>query len=410
MDFIIYLKIINYLIKIIFLIFIFAYLLIIKKFAYKLIENQLKNYVKYNKKRLPIIYYQNELSSTEKYVKLLRQNLIKVDNFLYEILKPKISFVVTSYNKQQYLNQFITSIQNQLIKEFEIIIIDDFSNDNSTKIINEKIKTDKRLKLIQNQKNMGSLYGRSIGVIHSKGEYIIFVDSDDIILKDGLLKVYNYAKKKNLDMVNFYTIFEDKNQTYVFRRKFDYKKIIYQPILSYIYYYDGIEENTALWDKLIKRDNALQSINYIGETIYKERIIIENDVIILFSLLRNSKSFQYVDIIGYYYVMNNNDSITNTRNNTKKSNDIIRSIFLNMLFLYEHTDNSFFDKKIVVFKLSQAYRVYEKAFNSMNNGYNLIIKLLNKLLYSKFISLNDKLFISTVKNKILKKNDSYLRK
>ena len=211
-------------------------------------------------------------------------------------------------------------------------------------------------------------------------------------------------------MVNFYTIFEEQNQTYVFRRKFDYKKIIYQPILSYIYYYDGIEENTALWDKLIKRDNALQSINYIGEKFYKERIIIENDVIILFSLLRNSKSFQYVDIIGYYYVMNNNDSITNTRNNPEKSNDIIHSIFLNMLFLYEHTDNSFFDKKIVVFKLSQACRVYDKVFNNMNNGYNLIIKLLNKLLYSNFISLNDKLYISTVKNKIIKKNDSYLIK
>ena len=187
MDFFIYLKIINYLIKIIFLIFIFVYIIIIKKFGYKLIENQLKNYVKYNKKRLPIIDYQNELSSTEKYVKLLRQDLIKVDNFLYEILKPKISFIATSYNKEQYLNPFITSIQNQLIKEFEIIIIDDFSNDNSTKIIKEKIKTDKRIKLIQNQKNMGSLYGRAIGAIHSKGDFIIFVDSDDIILKDGLL-------------------------------------------------------------------------------------------------------------------------------------------------------------------------------------------------------------------------------
>ena len=86
MDFIIYLKIINYSIKIIFLIFIFVYIIIIKKFAYKLIENQLKNYVKYNKKKLPIIDYQNELSSTEKYVKLLRQNLIKVDTLFFQDL------------------------------------------------------------------------------------------------------------------------------------------------------------------------------------------------------------------------------------------------------------------------------------------------------------------------------------
>ena len=75
-----------------------------------------------------------------------------------------------------------------------------------------------------------------------------------------------------------------------------------------------------------------------------------------------------------------------------------------MIFLYQHTDNSFFDKKFVIFKLRQAYGVYKKAFYNMNKGYNLILKLINKLLYSKFISLNDKLFISKIKNKLIKKN------
>ena len=329
MAFFFYSKKKNISIKFIIVIYFFvAIILILKKLSNnELIENQLKNYIKKEKKKLDTINYENELSSTKKYVQLLRQNFIKVDNFLYEVPYPKISFIATLYNKEQYLNPFITSIQNQLIKEFEVIIIDDCSNDNSITIMNEKIKTDKRLKLIQNQKNMGSLYGRAIGAIHSKGEYIIFVDSDDIILKDGLLKVYNYAKKTNIDMINFYTIFEDSNKLYVFRRNNDYENIIYQPILSYIYYYKGREVNTALWDKLIKRDNAIQSINYIGEKFYKERITIENDVIILFSLFRNSKSFQYVNIIGYYYVTKNKDSITNTRYNPKKSNDIIHIIF-----------------------------------------------------------------------------------
>ena len=55
---------------------------------------------------------------------------------------------------------------------------------------------------------MGALYSRYNGAIHSKGEYILFVDSDDIVLKDGILNAYNYIKKKNLDMIEFHTVFD----------------------------------------------------------------------------------------------------------------------------------------------------------------------------------------------------------
>ena len=82
-------------------------------------------------------------------------------------------------------------------------------------------------------------------------------------------------------MVEFHSVFEiDNLTTFINRRYYSYSSIIYQPILSYIFYYkdnEGIELNTALWDKLVKRKIVLKSFNYIGHKFLNEKIIIEND-------------------------------------------------------------------------------------------------------------------------------------
>ena len=147
--------------------------------------------------------------------------------------------------------------QYQILKEFEIILVDYFSSDNSTKIINEFQKKDKRIKLIKNKRNMGALYSRCNGAIKANGEYIIFVDPDDMVLKEGLINSYNYIKLNNLDMVQFNSVFNYKGKIYINQRYYKYLNKIYQPILSYIFYYrfnSGFEGNTALWDKLINKN------------------------------------------------------------------------------------------------------------------------------------------------------------
>ena len=74
---------------------------------------------------------------------------------------------------------------------------------------------------------------------------------------------------------------------------------------------------------IVKLLIILPIIIYIGLKFLNKKIIIENDVIILFSLLRNSKSFQYIDELGYYYFRNNNDSFLNTIDDKNKANRII---------------------------------------------------------------------------------------
>ena len=370
----------------------------------KQIENKIIRFIKYKfNKNLSRKNFEKDLPQIIHYVKLLKEGFFKNEIYFPEIVKPKISFISSVYNKEKYLTSFISSIQNQDLKDFEIILVDDCSTDNSIQKINEFQSKDKRIKLIKNIKNQGALNSRYKGAMLSKGEYIIFVDSDDIVLKEGIIKAYNHIKSNNLDMVEFNSIYDNVTEIYINRNYYKYRDIIYQPILSHIYYYQknkGDEQNTALWDKLIKKDVALKSLKNIGENYLSKNIIIENDVIILFSLFRNANSFQYIDELGYYYFFQNSDSITNTRYNPLKAKNIIYSIFTNIEFLYDFTNENNFDKRFCIFKLIQAYKRYEICLQFIDNEFNLIKKVLNKLLESKYISGNDKSIIKSIQTNI----------
>lgn len=400
-----YLKFKEYLFFIIFFIFIILLIISYIKTNENILELKLIKFIKDNRKNtIKKRNFENQISSIKKYIKLLRQKIIKIHNFPNLVDNPKISFITSVYNNEKYLYSFTASIQNQLLKDFELIFVDDCSFDKSIKLIMKYIIKDKRIKLLKNKKNMGSLYTRYIGSIYSKGEYFIFADSDDIILKYGIINAYKYIKNNNLDMVEFHSIFENKNGFFINRRHYNYENIIYQPILSYIYYYknkQGFEYNTALWNKLIKKKVVIKSFNYIGLNYLKKKIIIENDVIILFSFFRKSKSFQFIDEIGYLYNNINKNSITSTKYKPFKANQVIYSIFINIKFLFEKTYNTYLDKYFCIFKLKQGYHRYKRLYKYLNKEFKLIENILNNLLFSKFISLKNKLFIFKLKKEIL---------
>ena len=80
---------------------------------------------------------------------------------------------------------------------------------------------------------MGSLFSRALGAKTSKGEYVIFVDADDLILKDGLLKVYNYIKKFDLDIIQFSSIIKRRNKLVINKRCKEYKNKVKYFYISY---------------------------------------------------------------------------------------------------------------------------------------------------------------------------------
>ena len=370
-------------------------------------ENKLIRYIKINKKQIKIKDYEQKLFNAIKYVNSLKESKHEIS--YKEIKKPKVSFISTVFNQENYLSNFIFSVQNQKLKEYELIFVDDFSTDNGTKIINKIKKKDKRIKMIKNKKNMGTSYSRYIGELNANSKYIIFIDCDDFVLENGIVNFYKYIEKNNLDIVQFHTIWQDKNRISISNFSYNYEKTIYQPYLSYIYYYNiktkkGDEYNFALWNKLIKRKIVNKAFKWIGEKYLKEKIIIHNDLIILFSLLKNANSHKYIDELGYYYYKSNKNSASSSWKNNKISNELIYGLFTNIKFLYEKAGNTYLDKYFCIFKVQNYYNQYNKLFKYLNkNELTYIIKIFNKLINSDFISKEDKSNILVIKILIFKK-------
>ena len=110
-------------------------------------------------------------------------NLTEQDIKLFKFVKnPKISIVIPIYNSQNLIFQIVKNIQFQSLKDIEIIFIDDCSSDNTNQIILKLQKKDQRIILLKNKKNKGPFYSRNKGAIFSRGEYIQFVDSDDMLV------------------------------------------------------------------------------------------------------------------------------------------------------------------------------------------------------------------------------------
>lgn len=314
---------------------------------------------------------------------------------------PKISFISTVFNKENYLDRLIKSVQNQVIKEFELIFIDDFSTDNSVKIIQKFMNYDDRIKLIRNKKNKGTLFSRIKGALHSRGEYIIWIDPDDVILKNGLYNSYNHIKEFNLSIVQFNSIIQFNENISLKYQEYIFSDIIKQPFLSNIFYYNettkkGAQFNTALWDKLINRNVAIKTINFIGNDYLKEIVVIENDVLLLFSLFQVADSYQYINDIGYYYFRSNKDSIWNSWKKPEVCGLILHGLFINIKFIYEKSGKANLDKLFCLFKLQQSFKRYKRCFLNSKNDYIFIYQILELLQNSPYVSLDDKIIIENI--------------
>lgn len=100
-------------------------------------------------------------------------------------MKPLISIITTTYQYAHYINDLLSSVQNQSFKNFECIIVDDFSNDNTYDVV-KKYLTDNRFQFIQFESNKGYSAAKNAGLIRSKGKYTVIIDGDDMLLPNSL--------------------------------------------------------------------------------------------------------------------------------------------------------------------------------------------------------------------------------
>lgn len=121
-------------------------------------------------------------------------------------MQPKISIIVPIYNVEKYLARCMQSLQNQTLKEIEIILVDDQSPDNCPQMCDVYAQADKRIKVIH-KKNGGLGFARNSGLNIAMGEYVMFVDSDDTIELNSCECLYQAACEYKAEMVvgNFNT-------------------------------------------------------------------------------------------------------------------------------------------------------------------------------------------------------------
>ena len=116
--------------------------------------------------------------------------------------KPKVSVVIPVYNTEKYLEATLQSIRNQTCCEIEIIVIDDGSTDCSAEIVRRAADEDGRIVLVS-QPNRGLSLARNAGIARASGEFVYFMDSDDLLEKDALETCYRKCTEQRLDFVIF---------------------------------------------------------------------------------------------------------------------------------------------------------------------------------------------------------------
>ncbi len=340
-----------------------------------------------------------------KYILLLSKfyQIRKNINFLNECFKinnnkrninfnrvPKISVVIPVFNCENSINFSINSIRNQNFEDIEILLVNDFSTDSSKYIIDNLQKEDPRIIIINNNKNMGTLYSRNIGVIYSKGKYIFALDNDDLFLNKNIFtKMYKTAEKYNYDIIGFNSIYSYNYKSKINKMFIDpfikdkTNQIIYQPNLKFL---SLTNNDVHVWGKCIKNEIYKKAISLLGTKRGKTYLCNAEDDVIIYILFGLAKTFRYIPIFGIFHLIS---SIT--ASNTLPKDHLIFSKIFFLDLIFDFTDASIYEKKYVV-NFAKVIKRYSIINNLPLNEKNLkyLKCVLKKIFDCPFISKEDK--------------------
>ncbi len=207
------------------------------------------------------------------------------------------SIVITAYNSEKYIKQCIFSVLNQNFGDYELIIVDDCSYDNTLEII-KKIE-DNRIKIIHLKQNNGVANARNIALKECRGEYVLFLDSDDYIEENMLKDAFCELSRADVDVLfcPYFVFWENKN-------KFKFSNKCYR--------LDKIKKLPRPFDKADAK-NALYETNYeLCTKFYKRDFLLKNninfkpllfaeDLPFYWEVLQKAKSFSYIKKQYYCY-------------------------------------------------------------------------------------------------------------
>lgn len=215
----------------------------------------------------------------------------------------KISVIVAVYNTEKYVEKTLMSLLNQTYQNIEIIVIDDKSTDNSNKILKKIAKNNKKIKLIENEKNSGLSYSRNIGLKNATGDYIGYIDSDDYVeptYYENLMKSI-LKDKSDLAICDMKIVYEDEDNRELISPCFngEFSKI---SVIN-----TGLAASAC--NKLFKKELISKYEFSVGK--------VNEDLAVVLPAIIESKKISYAEETYYYYVQRNT-SIQNSKFSFKR--------------------------------------------------------------------------------------------
>ena len=320
----------------------------------------------------------------------------------YNHNNPKISVVIPLFNCERFILRAIKSIQLQNLSDFEIILIDDNSSDNTYNSVSLFQKEDDRIKILKNQKNMGTLYSRSIGVLMSKGKYLFNLDNDDLFLNNDIFYTISQINEKgNFDIVEFKSISNKKIDQNILSNKiknsiFSHQKpfILFQPELGmYPIPTGNIAGSYALrdiflWGKCIKTKIYQKALNKLGYERYSRLMIRYEDIVTNYMIFNTAESFIYIEKYGIYHFVRTGSGTSLGRKKVSRNINLLYLIDIVIDFSLNNVNNKKLAAYLIIYYLK--LRRIKRTLTSSKYYMDLFISCLRRVFNSTYISGNNK--------------------
>lgn len=232
-------------------------------------------------------------------------------------MTPLVSIIVPVYNVENSLRCCVDSMLSQTFKDFEIILVDDGSTDNSPSICDSYGSLDARIRVLH-QSNSGLSMARNRGLDVAQGKWVFFVDSDDWMEKDYLMNFVEHSKDKDIVIQGFQ--YDGSRNGMMVR----YGSVIFSSAESIIrHLFETNDSIGVVWDKFYRKDII---DNY--KIRFKDIHFVE-DTVFFFDYLLHVKVIQVLPTLGYHYV-SSKTGLTNIRYSTEYYLQLL-GIFINKL-------------------------------------------------------------------------------
>lgn len=241
--------------------------------------------------------------------------------------KPLVSVIIPVYNVEQYLKCCLDSVVSQTYKKIEIILIDDGSTDNSGRICDEYANEDTRIRVIH-QVNGGQALARNNAMKYVNGDYILYVDSDDILTKDHIEYLVNLQQKYDAELVQCEMIkFRTENQLVDFEQSQNKnvrnKEELFNTQEALIQFSYQKKFTPAPWGKLIKRE-LMKGLQFPVGIGYE-------DMAIMYKVIGSARKLVYSSKVCYYYRQHQNSTMHTEFSDKKVDRIRIAEQFLNYM-------------------------------------------------------------------------------